>query len=175
MRDILRQDGPYHRSTPIYPSPADCEIIDATGKLNFRLHDPHVHIYLPFMEPSRRTITPLAASVALMGGTTTLDRNAAPPQRRSCEAIRLWKSSRRDCPRLHRFWPWASRAFDEGDGEALRAIVAEGGHHVVQGSFVAEGARSASRIPNLPDAGAGQGTGVVTAHCENADLVSQRK
>ena len=77
--DILCRDGRILEVGRDLAAPADCEIVDATGKYVFPgFIDPHVHIYLPFMGTFSKDDYRTGSKAALMGGTTTLIEMCCP-------------------------------------------------------------------------------------------------
>ncbi len=172
--DILCRDGLIVEIGTDLRAPADAEIIDATGKLVFPgFIDPHVHIYLPFMGTFSKDDYATGSKAALMGGTTTLIEMCCPSRSEDpCEAIQLWKSKAAGISSCDYTFHMGVTRFDEGTADALRAIVAEEGISsfkvflAYKGAFGIEDTELYQTLSLAKELGV-----VVTAHCENADLV----
>ena len=173
--DILCRDGLIAEIGPDLKAPADTETIDATGKLVFPgFIDPHVHIYLPFMGTFSKDDYATGSKAALMGGTTTLIEMCCPSRSDDPrEAIQLWKSKAAGISSCDYTFHMGVTRFDAGTAEALRAIVAEEGISsfkvflAYKGAFGIEDSELYQTLALARELGV-----VVTAHCENADLVS---
>ena len=173
--DILCQDGLIIEIGPDLTAPEDCEIIDATGKYIFPgFIDPHVHIYLPFMGTFSKDDYATGSKAALMGGTTTLIEMCCPSRSDDPrEAIRLWKSKAAGISSCDYTFHMGVTRFDAGTAATLKAIVAEEGitsfkvFLAYKGAFGIEDAELYQTLALAKELGV-----VVTAHCENADLVA---
>ena len=173
--DILCQDGLIVEIGPDLTAPSDCEIIDATGKYVFPgFIDPHVHIYLPFMGTFSKDDYVTGSKAALMGGTTTLIEMCCPSRADDPrEAIRLWKSKAEGISSCDYTFHMGVTRFVEGTAEALKAIVTEEGitsfkvFLAYKGAFAIEDTELYQTLSLAKELGV-----VVTAHCENADLVA---
>lgn len=175
MGDVLCRDGVIVAVGPKLEVPADAEVIDATGKFVFPgFIDPHVHIYLPFMGTFSKDDYVTGSRAALMGGTTTLIEMVCPSRSEDPrEAIQLWKSKAAGISSCDYTFHMGVTRFDEGTADALRAIVAEEGISsfkvflAYKGAFGIEDTELYQTLSLAKELGV-----VVTAHCENADLVS---
>lgn len=155
-------------------SASDVETIDAAGKYVFPgFIDPHVHIYLPFMGTFSKDDYASGSKAALMGGTTTLIEMCCPARGDDPrEAIRLWKSKAAGISSCDYTFHMGVTRFDEGTADALRAIVDEEGitslkvFLAYKGAFGIEDTELYQTLSLAKELGV-----VVTAHCENADLV----
>ena len=174
--DILCRDGVIAEVGPNLTPPPDVEIIDATGKLVFPgFIDPHVHIYLPFMGTFSKDDYASGSKAALMGGTTTLIEMCCPSRSDDpLEAIRLWKSKAAGISSCDYTFHMGVTRFDDGTAESLRTIVLEEGitsfkvFLAYKGAFGIEDAELYQTLSLARELGV-----VVTAHCENADLVAE--
>jgi len=174
--DILCQDGLISEIGPNLAAPPGAEVIDATGKYVFPgFIDPHVHIYLPFMGTFSKDDYATGSKAALMGGTTTLIEMCCPARGDDPrEAIRLWKSKAEGISSCDYTFHMGVTRFDEGTAEALKAIVSEEGitsfkvFLAYKGAFGIEDAELYQTLSLAKELGV-----VVTAHCENADLVAE--
>ena len=174
--DILCRDGRILEVGRDLAAPADCEIVDATGKYVFPgFIDPHVHIYLPFMGTFSKDDYRTGSKAALMGGTTTLIEMCCPSRTDDPrEAIRLWKSKAAGISSCDYTFHMGVTRFDDTTEQSLRAIVAEEGitsfkvFLAYKGAFGIEDAELYQTLALAKELGV-----VVTAHCENADLVAE--
>ncbi len=174
--DVLCRDGIIVAVGPDLEVPADAEVIDATGKYVFPgFIDPHVHIYLPFMGTFSKDDYATGSKAALMGGTTTLIEMCCPSRSEDPrEAIQLWKSKAAGISSCDYTFHMGITRFGEGTADALRAIVVEEGISsfkvflAYKGAFGIEDTELYQTLSLAKELGV-----VVTAHCENADLVSE--
>jgi dihydropyrimidinase len=173
--DVLCRDGLIQEIGVGLTAPPDADVIDATGKLVFPgFIDPHVHIYLPFMGTFSKDDYATGSKAALMGGTTTLIEMCCPSRADDPrEAIRLWKSKAAGISSCDYTFHMGVTRFDEGTADALRAIVAEEGitsfkvFLAYKGAFGIEDSELYQTLALAKELGV-----VVTAHCENAELVA---
>jgi dihydropyrimidinase len=155
--------------------PNEIESLDATGKLVFPgFIDPHVHIYLPFMGTFAKDTYPTASVAALVGGTTTMIEMVCPSRgENTLEGYRLWKrqaDGKSACD--YAFHMAVSHFGDETEAE-LREIVADGTTSfkiflAYKNFFGIDDSEMYRTLKLAAELGV-----IVTAHCENAELVSQ--
>lgn len=176
VSDIFCRDGVIEAIGVNLPTPPDAEIIDAAGKYVFPgFIDPHVHIYLPFMGTFSKDDYVSGSKAALMGGTTTSIEMCCPSRTDDPrEAIRLWKSKAAGISSCDYTFHMGVTRFDDGTADALKAIVAEEGitsfkvFLAYKGAFGIEDTELYQTLALAKELGV-----VVTAHCENADLVAE--
>ena len=174
--DILCTDGVISAIGSHLTAPDGAEVIDATGKLVFPgFIDPHVHIYLPFMGTFSKDDWASGSKAALMGGTTTLIEMCCPSRSDDpLEAIRLWKSKAAGVASCDYTFHAGVTRFDDSTPAALKAIVEDEGISsfkvflAYKGAFGIEDDELYRTLALAKDLGV-----VVTAHCENADLVAE--
>ena len=155
--------------------PEETEIVDATGKLVFPgFIDPHVHIYLPFMGTFARDTYPTASVAALIGGTTSLIEMCCPSRQDDpLEAYALWKSQADGRSACDYAFHMAVTRFDHQTESQLRAIVADGTTSFkiflsYKNFFGIDDGEMYQALKLARELGV-----IVTAHCENAELVSR--
>ncbi len=161
---------------PGLEAPEDTEIVDASGKFVFPgFIDPHVHIYLPFMGTYAKDDYVSGSKAALMGGTTTLIEMCCPSRSEEPrEALRLWKSKAEGISSCDYTFHMGVTKFDGTTAEALRAIVAEEGITSFKVFLAYKGAFGIDDTELYETLALARELGVVvTAHCENADLVAE--
>jgi dihydropyrimidinase len=156
-------------------APPGTEIVDASGKFVFPgFIDPHVHIYLPFMATFAKDTHATASAAALVGGTTTFIEMCCPSRNDDAlEGYALWKSKAAGNSACDYGFHMAVTRFDENTPSQLQEIVRDGtssfkiflAYKNFFGVTDEEMFRALSLAARL---------GVITtAHCENAELVSQ--
>src|SRR5262249_241061 len=157
------------------PAPAGAEGIDATGKLVFPgFIDPHVHIYLPFMGTFAKDTYETASRAALVGGTTTLIEMVCPSRADDpLAAYELWKSQAAGRSACHYPFHLGVTGFDEKTPVVLEQIVADGTASfkvflAYKGAFGIDDGELYQTLALARRLGV-----IVTAHCENAELVWQ--
>ncbi len=155
--------------------PAGTEVIDCTGKFVFPgFIDPHVHIYLPFMGTFARDTYRTASVAALTGGTTTLIEMCCPSRGEDAlEGYKLWKSKAEGQSACDYAFHMAVSRFDEGTEAQLREIVADGTTSFkiflsYKNFFGVTDDEMYQTLKLAHDLGV-----IVTAHCENAELVGR--
>ena len=174
--DILCENGVITAIGPDLTPPPGAEVIDATGKHVFPgFIDPHVHIYLPFMGTFSKDDWASGSKAALMGGTTTLIEMCCPSRAEDpLGAIRLWKGKAAGISSCDYSFHAGVTRFDDSTADALKAIVEEEGvasfkvFLAYKGAFGIEDAELYHTLSLAKELGV-----VVTAHCENADLVAE--
>jgi dihydropyrimidinase len=156
-------------------APPSAEVIDATGKYIFPgFIDPHVHIYLPFMGTFAKDTYETASRAALVGGTTTLIEMICPSRSDDpLESYELWKSKAAGKSACDYAFHMGVTRFDEKTPEVLRRIVTDGTASfkvflAYKGAFGIDDGELYRTLAFARELGA-----IVTAHCENAELVSQ--
>jgi dihydropyrimidinase len=156
-------------------APAGATVIDAAGKLVFPgFIDPHVHVYLPFMGTYAKDDWASASRAALVGGTTSLIEMVCPGRDQDpLEAYRLWKSKAEGVAACDFAFHMGVTRFDETTAEALRAVVADGTASfkvflAYKGALGVEDDELYQTLALAKELGV-----IVTAHCENASLVSR--
>jgi len=156
--------------------PEGAEVIDATGKYVFPgFIDPHVHIYLPFMGTFSKDDYESASKAALIGGTTTLIEMCCPSRAEEpLEAFKLWNSKAQGLSACDYTFHMGVTRFDELAESQLRTIVADYGitsfkvFLAYKGAFGIDDSELYSTLKLAKELDV-----VVTAHCENADLVAE--
>ena len=149
------------------------EVIDASGKYVFPgFIDPHVHIYLPFMGTFAKDTHETASRAALVGGTTTFIEMICPAHSdKPLEAFELWlgkAEGKSACD--FTFHMGVTRYDDEAEGDfeeivqrgvsSFKVFLAYKGAFGVTDEELYRTLRLAKKLGVI-----------VTAHCENADLV----
>jgi dihydropyrimidinase len=157
------------------PAPPGAEVIDATGKFVFPgFIDPHVHIYLPFMGTFAKDTYDTASRAALVGGTTTLIEMVCPSRADNpLEAYELWKEQAAGRSACDYAFHMGVTRFDEKTPEVLRRIVGDGTASfkvflAYKGAFGIDDAELYQTLELARRLGV-----IVTAHCENAEVVAQ--
>ncbi|GGO24421.1 dihydropyrimidinase [Deinococcus humi] len=156
-------------------APEGTETIDATGKYIFPgFIDPHVHIHLPFMGTFAKDTHATASQAALIGGTTTFIEMLAPA---GSEELRdgwnIWSQMAAGNSACDYTFHIGVTRWDEGTEQTLRELVADGMTSfkvflAYKGAFGIEDATLYHTLKLARELGV-----VVTAHCENAELVAQ--
>ncbi len=154
--------------------PPGAEVIDATGKYVFPgFIDPHVHIYLPFMGTYAKDTYETASRAALVGGTTTIIEMVCPSnQDDPWTSYELWKSQAAGKSACDYAFHMGVTRFDQHTPDVLR-IVADGTASfkvflAYKGAF----GINDEELYQVLDLARRLGV-IVTAHCENAELVAQ--
>jgi dihydropyrimidinase len=157
-------------------APPDAEVIEATGKLVFPgFIDPHVHIYLPFMGTFSKDTYETGSQAALVGGTTTLIEMCCPS--RADEALagfELWMAQAVGKSACDFTFHMGVTKFDERTEPQLREIVRRGISSfkvflAYKGAFGVDDTELYRTLKLAKELGV-----IVTAHCENETLVSER-
>lgn len=155
--------------------PKGTTVIDAKGKYVFPgFIDPHVHIYLPFMGTYAKDTYETAGKAALAGGTTTLIEMCCPARSDGLlKSFELWRSKAEGLsPCDFTFHMGVSRYDEQAEGE-LREIVKAGISSfkvflAYKGAFGVTDYELYHTLRLAKELGV-----IVTAHCENADLVAE--
>jgi dihydropyrimidinase len=157
------------------PAPPGTEVIDASGKLVFPgFIDPHVHIYLPFMGTFAKDTYLSASRAALVGGTTTFIEMVCPSRSDDpLEAYELWKSQAAGKSACDYAYHMGVTRFDDRTEEILTRIVKDGTASfkvflAYKGAFGIDDTELFRTLELARRLGV-----IVTAHCENAELVAQ--
>ncbi len=155
--------------------PEGTEVIDASGKYVFPgFIDPHVHIHLPFMGTFAKDTHATASKAALVGGTTTFIEMACPSREEdTLEGYELWKSKAEGNSACDYTFHMAVSKFDETTERQLREIVDDGITSfkvflAYKGFFGVEDDELFDTLTLAKELGV-----IVTAHCENAEVVAQ--
>lgn len=153
---------------------AGAEVVDATGKYVFPgFIDPHVHIYLPFMGTYSKDDYDSGSRAALVGGTTTLVEMCCPSrQQEPLDAFELWQSQAVGKSACDYSFHMGIARFDDGVEKQLREIVKRGIASfkvflAYKGAFGIDDNELYHTLRLAKELGV-----IVTAHCENAELVA---
>jgi dihydropyrimidinase len=173
--DIYAENETITRIGHNLDAPPGTEIIDATGKLVFPgFIDPHVHIYLPFMATFAKDTHETASIAALIGGTTTFIEMCCPNRNDDALAgYQLWKS--KACGKSacdYAFHMSVTKFVNETESQ-LREIVADGTSSfkiflAYKNFFGVDDGEMYQTLALARKLGV-----IVTAHCENAELVAR--
>jgi dihydropyrimidinase len=151
------------------------KIIDATGKYIFPgFIDPHVHIHLPFMGTFAKDDYKTASTAALVGGTTTLIEMCCPSRNEDAmEGYNTWKYKAAGLSACDYAFHMAVTRYDEKTEAQLREIVADGTTSFkiflsYKNFFGVDDGEMYQTLKLAHELGV-----IVTAHCENAELVSR--
>jgi len=177
--DIYVENETITRIGKTLEAPPNTETIDATGKLIFPgFVDPHVHIYLPFMATFAKDTHETASIAALIGGTTTYIEMCCPNRNDDALAgYELWKSKAHGRSACDYAFHMSVTKFVKETESQLRQIVAEGTASfkiflAYKNFFGVDDGEMYQTLELAKRLGV-----IVTAHCENAELVArlQRK
>jgi dihydropyrimidinase len=155
--------------------PPNAETIDATGKLVFPgFIDPHVHIYLPFMATFAKDTHETGSIAALIGGTTTYIEMCCPNRNDDALAgYELWKSKADGKSACDYAFHMSVTKFVKETESQLRQIVADGTASFkiflsYKNFFGVDDGEMYQTLELAKRLGV-----IVTAHCENAELVAR--
>jgi len=173
--DIYVEDETITRIGRNLDAPPGTEIIDATGKLVFPgFIDPHVHIYLPFMATFAKDTHETGSIAALIGGTTTFIEMCCPSRLDDAlEGYHLWKSKAEGHSACDYSFHMAVTKFEEQTEAQLREIIKDGIASfkiflAYKNFFGVDDAEMYQTLQLARKLGV-----IVTAHCENAELVAR--
>ena len=155
--------------------PAETEVIDAAGKWVFPgLIDPHVHIYLPFMATFAKDNHETASIAALVGGTTTFIEMCCPSRMDDAlDGYHLWKERASGRSACDYTFHMSVTKFGPETREQLKEIVEDGINSfkiflAYKNFFGVDDGETYETLKLAKELGV-----IVTAHCENAELVSR--
>jgi len=173
--DIYVEDETITRIGKDLEAPPGTEVIDATGKLVFPgFIDPHVHIYLPFMATFAKDTHETGSIAALVGGTTTYIEMCCPSRLDDAlEGYHLWKSKADGASACDYTFHMAVSKFEACTPSQLREIVADGIASfkiflAYRNFFGVDDSEMYQTLELARKLGV-----IVTAHCENAELVAR--
>ncbi len=156
-------------------APPGTEVLDAAGRLVFPgFIDPHVHIYLPFMATFAKDTHETASVAALIGGTTTFIEMCCPSRKDDVlEGYQLWKSKAEGNSACDYSFHMSVTRFDDKTEAQLREIVRDGITSfkiflAYKNFFGVDDGEMYQIVTLAKKLGA-----IVTAHCENAELVER--
>lgn len=155
--------------------PPGTELIDAAGKYVFPgFIDPHVHIYLPFMATFAKDTHETASIAALCGGTTTFIEMCCPSRHDEALAgYQLWKSKAEGNSACDYSFHMSVTKFGEQTAGELTEIVRDGITSFkiflsYKDFFGVDDNEMYQTLVLAKRLGV-----IVTAHCENAELVAR--
>jgi len=173
--DIYVEDETVTRMGKDLEAPPKVEVIDATGKFVFPgFIDPHVHIYLPFMATFAKDTHETGSIAALLGGTTTYIEMCCPNRNDDAlEGYQLWKSKAEGKSACDYAFHMSVTKFVGETESQLRQIVADGTASfkiflAYKNFFGVDDGEMFKTLELAKRLGV-----IVTAHCENAELVSR--
>ncbi len=175
VSDIYVEDETITRIGRNLEVPPGTEVIDATGKLVFPgFIDPHVHLYLPFMATFAKDTHETGSVAALMGGTTTYIEMCCPSRHDDLlEGYQRWKSKAAASSACDYSFHMSVTKFEENTPGELREIVADGVASfkiflAYKNFFGVDDGEMYQTLTLAKKLGV-----IVTAHCENAELVGR--
>ena len=149
------------------------EVIDASGKYVFPgFIDPHVHIYLPFMGTFAKDTHETASRAALVGGTTTFIEMICPTRNENpLEAFELWLGKAQGKSACDFTFHMGATRYDAEAEREFKEIVNRGLSSfkiflAYKGAFEITDEELYAILTLAKKLGV-----IVTAHCENAELV----
>jgi dihydropyrimidinase len=156
-------------------APPNTDVINASGKYVFPgFIDPHVHIYLPFMSTFAKDTHRTGSIAALAGGTTTFIEMCCPSRfDDALEGYHLWKSKAEGNTACDYSFHMSVTKFEAHTEGQLREIVADGiaSFKIFLAYKNFFGVDDGEMYQTL-DLARRLGV-IVTAHCENAELVGR--
>ncbi|MDX1961977.1 MAG: dihydropyrimidinase [Pirellulales bacterium] len=154
---------------------AAATVIDAAGMLVFPgFIDPHVHIYLSFMGTYAKDNYQTASRAALLGGTTTLIEMICPNrQTEPLAGWEIWQKNAAEQSACDYTFHMGVTRFDPLAASQLREIVERGTASfkvflAYKGALGIDDAELFQTLRLANELGV-----IVTAHCENAELIAQ--
>jgi dihydropyrimidinase len=173
--DIFVENETITRIGTNLEAPPGTDIIDATGNLVFPgFIDPHVHIYLPFMATFAKDTHETGSIAALIGGTTTYIEMCCPNRNDDAlEGYQLWKSKAAGKSACDYAFHMSVTKFVKETETQLRQIVADGTASfkiflAYMNFFGVDDGEMYQTLELAKRLGV-----IVTAHCENAELVAR--
>jgi dihydropyrimidinase len=173
--DIFVENETITRIGKNLDAPPSAEIIDATGKLVFPgFIDPHVHIYLPFMATFAKDTHETGSIAALVGGTTTYIEMCCPNRNDDAlQGYELWKSKAEGKSACDYAFHMSVTKFTKETESQLKQIVADGTASfkiflAYKNFFGVDDGEMYQTLELAKRLGV-----IVTAHCENAELVAR--
>jgi dihydropyrimidinase len=158
-------------------APPGAQVIDAEGKLVFPgFIDPHVHITLPFMGTFAKDTYETGSRAALVGGTTTLIEMCCPSRADDALAgFDHWMAQAAGRSACDFTFHMGATRYDSATESQLREIVGRGISSfkvflAYKGAFGIDDLELYRTLKLARELGV-----VVTAHCENETLVSERQ
>lgn len=156
-------------------APPDAEVVDASGKYVFPgFIDPHVHIYLPFMSTFAKDTHATGSKAALLGGTTTFIEMLAPNRNDDLmEGFELWSAKAEGQSACDYSFHIGVTKYDDKTEAQLREIVSRGLTSfkvflAYKNFFGVNDEELYQALSLARELGV-----IVTAHCENDELVAQ--
>lgn len=173
VADIFCENETVTRIDKTIDAPPGAQVIDATSKYVFPgFIDPHVHIYLPFMGTFAKDTHETASRAALVGGTTTFIEMICPARNeRPMEAFELWMDRADGESACDFTFHMGVTRYDDEAEKDFKQIVRRGNASfkiflAYKGAF----GITDEELYHALDLAKKLGV-IVTAHCENADLV----
>lgn len=155
--------------------PEGTRTIDASGKYVFPgFIDPHVHIHLPFMGTFAKDTHATGSQAALVGGTTTYIEMLAPGgSERLQDGWNTWTGMAAGQSACDYTFHIGVTRWDDETEATLRELAAQGMKSfkvflAYKGAFGIDDAALYRTLALAKELGV-----IVTAHCENAELVAQ--
>ena len=175
IADLYCENEKITRIGPGLDAPKNASVIDARGKYVFPgFIDPHVHIYLPFMGTYAKDNYETASQAALAGGTTTLIEMCCPSRNdQLLESYELWlgkAEGKSACD--FTFHMGVSRYDQKAEGELKEIVKAGISSFKVFLAYKNFFGVTDEELYNVLRLAKKLGV-IVTAHCENAELVAQ--
>lgn len=160
---------------PNLTAPEGAEVVDATGKFVFPgFIDPHTHIYLPFMGTFSKDNYQTGTTAALCGGTTTLIDFVLPGKDEApLDALDTWRAQSTGKANCDYTYHMGVTSWNDNVAEQLKHIVEKEGIASFKVFLAYKGALGIEddELYNTMTLAKQLGA-IVTAHCENADMVA---